>query len=145
MLRSDVEPVLWVKGRDPRRALGVGDRLDIGQTGEVVGGSGQFEAEPIASPTEAALLTPAADRPHLAQHHFDLLSAALAATLAGMPRCVTVDRAAPAMCILGHVRRYSQAGQVPDQVLACRRPGSGRARPAGDAAFEDRHGQAGGT
>lgn len=112
--------------------------------GEIVGSSGKFDPKPIASPTDAARLAVGDDRPDPAEDHFDLLSAALAAAIAWMPRCATVDRVAPSLSVPSHVRSLPHIAHVPGKVARVEGPAWRERDPPVDAAFEHRQGQASG-
>ena len=123
-------------------------RLDVGEAGEVVGRGGQFEPEFVAGPAEVAQLAARADRLDPAEHLFDDLAPALTLGVARMPSRTPVDRAAPALFVLGDPRSsrgqamgcHPQAAQVPDEVACVVGPvGAQRGRPP-DAAFEHRQG-----
>ncbi len=125
-----------------------GGRLEVGQAGEVVGGGGQFEPELVAGPAEVAQLDARADRLDPAEHLFDDLAPALTLGVARMPSRTSVNRAAPALFVLGDPRSsrgqamgcHPQAAQVPDEVARVVGPvGAQRGRSL-DAAFEHRQG-----
>lgn len=67
-------------------------------------------------PGQVGQLAARADRFDPAEDLFDQLAPALAAAVAGRPRCATAYRGAADLFALSDVRRYSQAAQVPDEV-----------------------------